>query len=351
MLSRNVGGDAAEVVSHFQETWILYCMHTSFSFVSRVWDMGIILLLADLTNNSLFIVAIAGFMSAGLSVMFGGPMGAVIDRTNRLTVMHVALIVKLAAVTVGYSISAVMMDERAAVEKTVDSTGEPKVYHAGIIIYAIPVAVAVANFAFSMIVLSMEKDWIVVLSSHNKEWLSQLNSNLSQIDMACMAIAPVFTGWIFAEWSGSFVAIFLLSSNAVVTLIFFLFVRRVYFAFPPLWLRSGKSSTACKPPAETEKTPLLDGPGSSSDSPGAVHVDSDPIDCYCWYFKCFCRDFFENSGNCGGLMLSYSCLYMTVLSFGTLMTVYLYGAGMSLYWIGILRCADLMCSVGLLHFS
>lgn len=40
---------------------------------------------------------------------------------------------------------------------------------------------------------------------------------------------------------------------------------------------------------------------------------------------------------CAGVMVSYSFLYFTVLSFGSLMTVYLLWAGMSEYWIGISR--------------
>ena len=316
-------------------------MHACFSFVSRVWDMGVVLLLADLTNNSLFIVAIAGFLSSGLIVLFAGPTGAIIDKSNRMNSMSIALLTKLIAVTIGYSISAVLMGDKAVAERTAQHHGEPLEFEPSPFVYVIPVFVAIANFAFSMIVLSVEKDWIVVLSSQNKEWLSQLNSTMSQIDMACMAIAPIFTGWIFAEWSGSFIAVFLLGSNAVVTLIFYLFVRRVYFGFPPLWQRREEEVPASKPTTESEGTPLLNGPEVQGDATRAhVSVHSDPIDCYCWYFKCLCRDFFENSGNCGGVMLSYACLYMTVLSFGTLMTVYLYGAGMSLYWIGILRCVS-----------
>ena len=45
---------------------------------------------------------------------------------------------------------------------------------------------------------------------------------------------------------------------------------------------------------------------------------------------------FFNSG-CAGIMLAYSFLYLTVLSFGAIMTVYLRWAGISDHWIGIFR--------------
>lgn len=48
----------------YREVWTLYLMHLSFALVSRMWDFGIILFIAELTQNSLFIVAMAGFLSS-----------------------------------------------------------------------------------------------------------------------------------------------------------------------------------------------------------------------------------------------------------------------------------------------
>ena len=43
----------------YSQRWLLYIMHFCFAFVSRMWDMGVALLVAELTNNSLFFVAAA----------------------------------------------------------------------------------------------------------------------------------------------------------------------------------------------------------------------------------------------------------------------------------------------------
>ncbi|OYY06532.1 MAG: hypothetical protein B7Y70_16305, partial [Rhizobiales bacterium 35-68-8] len=42
-----------------------------------------------------------------------------------------------------------------------------------------------------MITMGLEKDWVVVLSNGNSEWLSKTNSIMTQIDLACNAIAPI----------------------------------------------------------------------------------------------------------------------------------------------------------------
>ena len=39
----------------FDNRRVLFVMHFCFAFVSRMWDMGIVLLIAELTNNSLFV--------------------------------------------------------------------------------------------------------------------------------------------------------------------------------------------------------------------------------------------------------------------------------------------------------
>jgi hypothetical protein len=75
----------------FQNRKQLYLMHFFFAFVSRMWDMGIVLLVAQLTNNSLFLVAVTGLLSALAVFLFMTTVGAWLDKTNRITAVRVAL--------------------------------------------------------------------------------------------------------------------------------------------------------------------------------------------------------------------------------------------------------------------
>ena len=47
-----------------------------------------------------------------------------------------------------------------------------------------------AGLCFSTIKQSLEKDWLVVLSNNNTEWLTETNSVMTQIDLLCNTAAP-----------------------------------------------------------------------------------------------------------------------------------------------------------------
>jgi len=51
-------------------------------------------------------------------------------------------------------------------------------------VYAVPVTAAVAHLAFSTAKMSLEKDWVVAIASGDKEWLSSVNAQMTQIDLA-----------------------------------------------------------------------------------------------------------------------------------------------------------------------
>jgi hypothetical protein len=51
-------------------------------------------------------------------------------------------------------------------------------------IYAVPLTAAGAHLAFSAAKMSLEKDWVVTIAGGDKEWLSSVNSKMTQIDLA-----------------------------------------------------------------------------------------------------------------------------------------------------------------------
>jgi hypothetical protein len=50
-------------------------------------------------------------------------------------------------------------------------------------IYLVPFTAAVAHLAFATAKMSLEKDWVVAIGRGDKEWLSSLNSQMTQIDL------------------------------------------------------------------------------------------------------------------------------------------------------------------------
>lgn len=77
-------------------------LYIVFSFASRMWEIGIVLLVAELTKNSLFIVAASGFMSSLAIFILMPSIGTTLDRTDRMLTAQIALGVKLIAVTSAY---------------------------------------------------------------------------------------------------------------------------------------------------------------------------------------------------------------------------------------------------------
>lgn len=274
----------------YKERDKLYTMHFCFAFVSRTWDLGIVLLIASITNSSLFVVSLIGFMSAFFVFLMMPQVGKIMDKCNRLLVVQGALVLKAFLVCVVYVWC------YQFVSSSLDHIVNWK-------LYVIPILVALVAVCFATVTQSIEKDWIVVLSCGDSTWLSVTNSSMSQIDLVCATIAPVFTGVLFGQLETKVVVLVLLSTNLLATACLMWFLRSVYISWPAL-------SIQIKPPQSS----TADG-GSTSSS---------------------LVDAFLQSG-CAGTLISYSMLYLTCLSYGSLMIVYLRWAGVKAEYIGFAR--------------
>lgn len=291
----------------FQDRTPLYLMHFFFAFASRMWDMGIVLLIAEITNNSLFLVAATGFVSSLSIFLFMSSIGAWLDRNNRMLAVKLTLGAKALAVSVAYIITAVLNYKHLALLPSLRTYA----------LYALPVLCAIAGVAFSTITQSVEKDWIVVLSAGDSAWLSETNSFMSQIDLACSSFAPAVTGFLFSALSKDAAAVSLLLTNGLTTVFLYTYMQNLYRAWPLLANRTIKESDTGKSKSTVAASPSSALPSTTSKP---THFLSE----------------FLSSG-CAGTMIAYSFLYLTVLSFGSLMTVYLRTAGITDKWIGIAR--------------
>ena len=52
-------------------------------------------------------------------------------------------------------------------------------------VVSLPIVCSAANLGFYIYRICVEKDWIIVLSNDDKEWLATANSVISQIDVSC----------------------------------------------------------------------------------------------------------------------------------------------------------------------
>lgn len=357
----------------YPHTYNIYLMHFCYSFVTRMWDMGIIFFIAELTNNSLTVVALAGFLGSFSIFLFMPVIGKWLDSTDRLASTFWALGIKLIAVTVAYLVCAFLVTDSS---KALTSPSVSLV-----LLYSLPVLCTITSLCFSVINQAIEKDWIVVLADGDSAWLSSVNSVMSQIDLGCNSVAPAVTGVLFSSLSRTNMSIVLLVSNALATYMLFSFLRHLYLSWPALAISSANkrgavinsdsaesmtgsgenttvtnsATTKNKPvndkntKAASESTPLLPksingtttatanattatATGSSSESSNSTGVATKVKDCLVPFL---CREIFRSG--CAGVMISYAILYFTVLSFGSLMLVYTRWCGLSDHWIGLAR--------------
>ena len=133
---------------------------------------------------------------------------------------------------------------------------------------------------------------------------------MSQIDLGAQSFAPAVTGLLFSFFSGPVVACILLTINFIATVLLYFFLKNLYESWPRL--------SDPKSPARKD---------DNGDSDNVKNNEND--------FKGSLK-LFQESG-CAGVMMSYSFLFLTVLSFDTIMTVYLLFMGMTEFNVGVCR--------------
>ena len=101
----------------------------------------------------------------------------------RLFAMKVILIAKVVTISVAYGFAIILLNCNSSDDGQSESIFRSicDIPHA---LYLVPVAAAAAHLAFAVAKMSLEKDWVVTLAVGDKEWLSSVNSKMTQIDLA-----------------------------------------------------------------------------------------------------------------------------------------------------------------------
>ena len=188
--------DPNRLTGAFDKPHLIYIMHTAFSLLSQMWNFGIALFIASISDNSLFIIALTGFIQNLSIVLLLPVIGKWVDRTDRLVAVHSALLVKVVFITLGFSICAFLPNSGKGYTQGDGVDGGDEIVDTNFYMYVIclPVVVAAASLGFYTYRICIEKDWIIVLANRDSEWLANSNSIMSQIDLACKSFAPAATG-------------------------------------------------------------------------------------------------------------------------------------------------------------
>jgi iron-regulated transporter 1 len=190
-------------------------------------------------------------------------------------------------------------------------------------LFAIIVALAgVEKLAFVANTVSVERDWIIVVSDSLSLDRQELNSTMRRIDLVCKLIAPLGIG-LLDGYSTKLAIWVVFGQNAISVLIEYFAIAQVYSAVPELGQGKELGNTAAAS-AETLQAPDATTTAPSQSILSAITDNIRPWTAY-----------FQNPAFLASFSLSL--LYLTVLSFASQMTTYLLTLGFTSAHVSVMR--------------
>mmetsp|Transcript_17728 Transcript_17728/g.43729 ORF Transcript_17728/g.43729 Transcript_17728/m.43729 type:complete len:572 (+) Transcript_17728:275-1990(+) len=322
---------------------LLYLSHMFDQFSEGTWQFCIILFLAAFSNyESLVLVSTYGLCSGLLVCYFGPQLGRFIDGADRLFTARLFIGLQSSAVLLATTCCYMLLaanekpfhfsDESEDDSNNNSSYGVPTDAKSIFLLVGVHLLGAIAQVLDSGFTVAIERDWIVVMSQYitfapeeestnlqkQKEWLSETNVALKQIDLSCQIIAPAVAGFVVAGWDGGgenhkasdlkSAALFVGCLCAVALVVEYICSTKIFYAVQTLAIKPIPSAN-----------------------------NSSPQDTSCGLFGLSrgMKIFMSQEVSWAGISLSL--LYSNVLTFGAIMTAYLVWRGISLEQIGIWR--------------
>ncbi|KAL2115407.1 hypothetical protein VTJ04DRAFT_9662 [Mycothermus thermophilus] len=183
----------------------LYTSHILSTWNSRFFEAGVVYFLAAIFPDDLLPVSVYALSRSVAAIILAAPVGHAIDRRNRLSVIRASIMAQRVAVAASCVLFWLMLDKRV---------GFPTLKG----LFAVTVVLAcVEKLAAGANLVSVERDWVVVITEGNEAARRVMNARMRRIDLFCKLVGPltvalIATGSVLAAiWStlGMNVAIYL----------------------------------------------------------------------------------------------------------------------------------------------
>jgi iron-regulated transporter 1 len=180
--------------------------------------------------------------------------------------------------------------------------------------------------------VSVERDWIIVITESTETSLQNLNSVLRRIDLLCKLVAPVFISFVFS-YSTKVAIMVVMVVSSVSSLVEYFAIARVYHAVPTL-AKNGLSRV-------TDELPLSNSAGSSQNTPS-----NNNFIIKTWMMSAWepWADYLRSPVFLASFSLSL--LYLTVLSTGVQFQTYMLSVGYSPISVSLLRVTAVVSELG-----
>ncbi|OOQ87965.1 iron-regulated transporter [Penicillium brasilianum] len=183
--------DAASIISRDENhpqnqistriTHRLYISHFLSTWNSRVFEFGAVLYLATVYPGTLLPLSAYALSRGLVAIVFSSAVGYYIDVGNRLQVVRVSIVLQrlvVAASCVIFYILTIGLPMRRVVDVFLLAT--------------LTFLACIEKLCSILNMVSVEKDWVVVVAGTDHAGLMRMNAQMRRIDLACKLLGPLF---------------------------------------------------------------------------------------------------------------------------------------------------------------
>uniref|UniRef100_A0A4X2JSN8 Solute carrier family 40 member n=1 Tax=Vombatus ursinus TaxID=29139 RepID=A0A4X2JSN8_VOMUR len=286
----------------------------------RMWHFALSVFLIELYGRNLLLTAVFGLVVAGSVLLFGVLIGDWIDRKPRNKVAHASLFLQNSSVTTCCIVLMLVFSYKNEIEGVWQGWLTVACYVAVIILADL------ASLASTALAITIQRDWIVVMTGDNRSQLAGMNATIRRMDQIINIFAPLSVGQVMT-WASNVIGCgFILGWNLVSLLVEFLFLSKVYQLVPQLAAKPRRCTgdNFLKRQLELIKdqpSPLEAQQDMTSRFPLGLRQIQRLVRTCCDGWKTYCGQTVFLAG------LGLAFLYTTVLGFDCITTGYAYTQG------------------------
>lgn len=219
-------------LSHFLSTWN-----------SRLFEMGGVLFIAAIFPKTLLPMSVYALVRSGAAILLSPTIGCWIDHGNRLKVVRVSIVGQRMAVGVSCGIFWILYKKDELGSKLKTS-----------LFVVLVVLACIEKLCSVMNLISVERDWVVVISQDDDTGRRKLNARMRRIDLFCKLFGPLMISLI--DGASTIIAINLtLAMNFTSVLIEYFTIAAVFTRVPALRRTTTENHTSAAD--NTERLPSI----------------------------------------------------------------------------------------------
>ncbi|TAQ83486.1 hypothetical protein B7494_g8193 [Chlorociboria aeruginascens] len=298
-------------ISHFLSTWN-----------SRLFEMGAVLFIAAIFPGTLLPMSVYTLARSAAAVMLSPALGSWIDKGDRLKVVRASIVGQRLAVGASCGTFWILYERKELGTKL-----RVGLFAVSILLACIEKLCSVLNL------VSVERDWVVVISRDDDIARRILNARMRRIDLFCKLFGPLTISLI--DGASTIVAIFVTLAMTSTSVVVEYFTIAAVFRMVPALQRTTTENSFTAAEDNPERLQLANETNRVSlrgiiDFALSATSNLLPLNSIPYYFQ---HPAFLPS-------ISLSLLYLTVLSFSGQMITFLLAIGYTSYAVGAARAVS-----------